>query len=207
MDHVIAGPMSGQPPRILIVGGGFAGMYTARQLRRRLRRGEVVVMLVNPRGFMTYQPFLAEAAAGTIEPRYVVTSLRRVLPGTEVLTGRITRIDQRSGIANPHLIINQQTAMETGPVSKVSLTKSFRGQAATLERLRVHRQFDEALTQGPDPLHLASVFGLDPMTAIRYADNADNCSSRRPKNMTPATSPGAGSRSRVGTCGRADPHR
>ena len=63
-------------------------MYTARQLRRRLRRGEVVVMLVNPRGFMTYQPFLAEAAAGTIEPRYVVTSLRRVLPGTEVLTGR-----------------------------------------------------------------------------------------------------------------------
>jgi len=62
--------------------------------------------------------------------------------------------------------------METGPVSKVSLTKSFRGQAATLERLRVHRQLDEALTQGPDPLHLASVFGLDPKTAIRYADNA-----------------------------------
>ena len=64
--------------------------------------------------------------------------------------------------ANPHLIINQQTAMETGPVSKVWLTESFRGQAATLERLRVHRQLDEALTQGPDPLHLASMFGLDP---------------------------------------------
>jgi site-specific recombinase XerD len=74
--------------------------------------------------------------------------------------------------ANPHLIINQQTAMETGPVSKVWLTESFRGQAATLERLRVHRQLDEALTHGPDPLHLASVFGLDPKTAIRYAENA-----------------------------------
>jgi len=74
--------------------------------------------------------------------------------------------------ANPHLIINQQTAMETGSVSKVWLTESFRGQAATLERLRVHRQLDEALTQGPDPLHLASVFGLDPKTAIRYAENA-----------------------------------
>ncbi len=74
--------------------------------------------------------------------------------------------------ANPHLIINQQTAMETGPVSKVKLTESFRGQTATLERLRVHRQLDEALTQGPDPLHLASVFGLDPKTAIRYAENA-----------------------------------
>ena len=62
--------------------------------------------------------------------------------------------------------------METGPVSKVWLTESFRGQAATLERLRVHRQLDEALAQGPDPLHLASVLGLDPKTAIRYADNA-----------------------------------
>lgn len=76
------------------------------------------------------------------------------------------------GTANPHLIINQQTAMETGPVSKVHLTDAFRGQTATLERLRVHRQLDEALALGPDPLHLAAVFGLDPKTAIRYADNA-----------------------------------
>jgi len=85
--------VSGRPPRILIVGGGFVGMYTARHLRRRLRRDEAVVTLVDPRGFMTFQPFLAEAAAGTIEPRHAVTSLRRVLPGTEVLSGRIARID------------------------------------------------------------------------------------------------------------------
>ncbi len=65
-------------------------MYTARHLRRRLRRDEAVVTLVEPRGFMTFQPFLAEAAAGTIEPRHAVTSLRRVLRGTEVLSGRIT---------------------------------------------------------------------------------------------------------------------
>jgi site-specific recombinase XerD len=74
--------------------------------------------------------------------------------------------------ANPHLIVNQQTAMGTAPVSSVHLTDAFRGQAATLERLRVHRQLDEALTLGPDPLHLAAVFGLDPKTAIRYAENA-----------------------------------
>ncbi len=74
--------------------------------------------------------------------------------------------------ANPHLIITRQTAMETGPVSKAWLTDSFRGQAATLERLRVHRQLDEALVQGPDPLHLAAMFGLDPATAIRYAESA-----------------------------------
>jgi site-specific recombinase XerD len=74
--------------------------------------------------------------------------------------------------ANPHLIVNQQTAMETGPVNKVWLTTAFRGLDATLERLRVDRQLDEALTRGPDPLHLAAVFGLDDKTAIRYANAA-----------------------------------
>ena len=43
---------------------------------------------------------------------------------------------------------------------------------ATLERLRVDRQLEEALTHGPDPLHLAEVSGLDEKTAMRYADSA-----------------------------------
>ena len=47
---------------ILIVGGGYIGMYTARRLERLLRRGEAAVTVVDPRGYMTYQPFLAEAA-------------------------------------------------------------------------------------------------------------------------------------------------
>jgi hypothetical protein len=47
-----------------------------------------------------------------------------------------------------------------------------RGQAATLEQFRVDRQLEEALAHGPDPLHLAEVFGLDEQTAIRYASSA-----------------------------------
>jgi site-specific recombinase XerD len=71
--------------------------------------------------------------------------------------------------ANPHLIINQHTALNARTISSVWITDSLRGQTATLERLRVDRQLDEALTRGPDPLHLAAVFGLDDNTAIRYA--------------------------------------
>ena len=74
--------------------------------------------------------------------------------------------------ASPYLIINNQTAMSTRPVSENWLTTAFRGLDATLERLRVDRQLDEALTCGPDPLHLAAVFGLDDTTAIRYATAA-----------------------------------
>jgi integrase len=75
--------------------------------------------------------------------------------------------------ANPHLLVNQHSANGTEPVSTSYFAKTaLKGKAATLERLRVDRQLQEALTVGPDPLHLASVFGLDPKTAIRYAENA-----------------------------------
>jgi hypothetical protein len=75
--------------------------------------------------------------------------------------------------ANPHLLASQQSANGTGPVSRSYFaTTALRGKAATLERLRVDRQLQEALACGPDPLHLASMFGLDPKTAIRYAENA-----------------------------------
>jgi hypothetical protein len=74
--------------------------------------------------------------------------------------------------ANPHLIINKQTASNTRPISNNALTAPFRRRAATLETLRVDRQLDEALTHGADPLHLAVVFGLDETTAIRYSTAA-----------------------------------
>jgi site-specific recombinase XerD len=73
------------------------------------------------------------------------------------------------GTANPHLIINQQTAMTTRAVSENWLTESCRGLTATLERLRVDRQLEEALTCGADPLHLTAMFGIDDTTAIKYA--------------------------------------
>jgi integrase len=75
--------------------------------------------------------------------------------------------------ANPYLLVNQHSANGTGPVSTSYFAKTaLRGKAATLERLRVDRQLQEALACGPDPLHLAAMFGLDPKTAIRYAENA-----------------------------------
>jgi hypothetical protein len=71
--------------------------------------------------------------------------------------------------ANPHLILNQQTAMTTRAVSENWLTESSRGLTATLEALRVDRQLEEALTHHGDPLHLTAMFGICDDTAIRYA--------------------------------------
>lgn len=86
-------------PRILIVGGGYVGLYTALRLQRRLRRGEASLTVVDPKSFMTYQPFLPEAAAGNLEPRHVVVPLRRVLRRVEVLGGQITALDHAARTA------------------------------------------------------------------------------------------------------------
>jgi hypothetical protein len=91
--------------------------------------------------------------------------------------------------ANPHLLINQHSAMGIGPVSTIYFAKTkLRGQAATLERLRVDRQLEEALAHGPDPLHLAAVFGLDPKTAFRYAENARLLLTTRAEEQDPGSS-------------------
>ncbi|WP_189060284.1 NAD(P)/FAD-dependent oxidoreductase [Longimycelium tulufanense] len=81
------------PTRILVAGGGYVGMYTALRLQSKLRRREASVTVVDPQPHMTYQPFLPEAAAGSIEPRHVVVPLRKVLRKCNVLTGRITKIE------------------------------------------------------------------------------------------------------------------
>jgi NADH dehydrogenase len=86
-------------PKILIVGGGYAGFYTALKLEKQLRPGEAEVTIVDPLPYMTYQPFLPEVAAGSIEPRHAVVSQRRHLDKTTVITASVTGIDHASKTA------------------------------------------------------------------------------------------------------------
>ena len=77
---------------ILIVGGGYAGFYTAWGLEKTLREGEARVTVVDPRPYMTYQPFLPEVTAGSVEARHAAVSLRRHLRRTRLVAGAVTGI-------------------------------------------------------------------------------------------------------------------
>jgi NADH dehydrogenase FAD-containing subunit len=97
--------------RILIVGGGYIGMYAARRLERRLDASHQL-MLVNPENFMLYQPFLPEVASGLIDPRAVVVPLRRVLRRTELVVGEVQAIDLSAKRASVRLAAGEPRELD-----------------------------------------------------------------------------------------------
>jgi len=89
--------------RIVIVGGGYAGFYTAWGLEKRLRRGEASITVVDPAPYMTYQPFLPEVAAGSVEARHAIVPLRTTLRSTRILSGHVTDINHAERVVHARL--------------------------------------------------------------------------------------------------------
>lgn len=84
--------MSDTPHRVVILGGGFGGLYAAQ----RLRKAPVEVTLIDRRNFHTFQPLLYQVATGGLSPANIASPLRDVLKkqkNTRVLLGEATDID------------------------------------------------------------------------------------------------------------------
>lgn len=79
--------------RVIILGGGFAGVKCARTLRKRLPRSEFDVVLFNQENHMVFHPLLAEVAGGSVNPEAVAAPLRQMLPGVRCRTEEVERVD------------------------------------------------------------------------------------------------------------------
>ncbi|MEN8650061.1 NAD(P)/FAD-dependent oxidoreductase [Streptomyces sp. 21So2-11] len=114
--HNSPGSPPGSTPRtrILVVGGGYVGMYTALRLQRKLKSDEAEIVVVTPDPYMTYQPFLPEAAAGSISPRHVVVPLRRVLDRCKIVIGEARSIDHAKRVATVATLATEEEG--TGPI-------------------------------------------------------------------------------------------
>ncbi|MDT0270338.1 FAD-dependent oxidoreductase [Streptomyces sp. DSM 44915] len=108
--------MTKHPAHIVVAGGGYVGLYSARRLQRRLRRelrgGDIRITVVSPDPYMTYQPFLPEAAAGSLSPRHVVVPLRRVLPDCRFLAGAVVGADPERRFVTVRTAANADAAGE-----------------------------------------------------------------------------------------------
>ncbi len=84
-----------QRPRVVIVGGGFGGLYAAQ----RLRKAPVDITLVDRRNFHLFQPLLYQVATGGLSPANIAAPLRSILRkqlNTRVLLGHVTGLDAAS---------------------------------------------------------------------------------------------------------------
>src|SRR5215471_6581972 len=80
--------------RIVIAGGGFAGLYAAIQFDKRLaRRADVEVTLISHENFILFTPMLHEVAAGDLYPGDIVNPLRRILRHVNVFEADVQSVD------------------------------------------------------------------------------------------------------------------
>ena len=140
---VLEQTISKKPPqRILIIGGGYAGFYTAWKLEKLLKRGEAEVTMVDPLPYMTYQPFLPEVAAGSIEPRHAVVSHRQHLSKTRLISGRLVKVNhkqQKATIAveggKNQVLEYDQIVMTAGAVTRTFPIKGIADEAIGLKTI------------------------------------------------------------------------
>lgn len=106
-------------PRILILGGGFAGVAVAARLERRLRAGEATVTLVSRENYSVFTPMLPEVCSGALEVRHIVTPIRSQLRRTSFVLADVEAIEpaertvtiahaltkEREALAYDHLVI------------------------------------------------------------------------------------------------------
>jgi NADH:quinone reductase (non-electrogenic) len=111
---------------VVIAGGGFGGAAAARELERLMPQRSTRLVLVNEANFMLYTPFLPEAAAGTLEPRHVVTPLREILKRTYLRLGSIVghdperkTVELRAKYGDVETLPYDQLLLAVGSVSRV----------------------------------------------------------------------------------------
>ena len=80
--------------RVLIIGGGFGGVYTAMRLEKLLKKDpSVEVGLVSKENYLVFQPMLPEVISGSIGLLDVITPIRRLCPNTNLYTREVESID------------------------------------------------------------------------------------------------------------------
>jgi NADH:ubiquinone reductase (H+-translocating) len=87
-------PLLSEKTRVVILGGGFAGMRTAECLEQQFRsNASLSITLVSETNALLFTPMLAEVAGSSLEPSHISTPLRSSLHRTEFIRGRVAEID------------------------------------------------------------------------------------------------------------------
>ncbi|MFY9556889.1 MAG: FAD-dependent oxidoreductase [Blastocatellia bacterium] len=154
--------------RVVILGGGFGGIYTAKYLEKALgRRGDFEILLVNKENYFVFQPMLPEVISGSIGMLDTVSPIRRMLPRTNLHVRDIESIDLLNRTVttspgfrpHPHVISYDHLVLALGNVTDFRGLRGLPEHAmpfknlADAVHLRNHliRALEEAAIEDHDP--------------------------------------------------------
>jgi NADH:quinone reductase (non-electrogenic) len=164
-----------RPTRILILGGGFGGVYTAltleRLLKRELRRGEVELGLVSRENYIVFQPMLPEVISGSIGITDTITPIRRLCPNTNLYTRTIESIDlAHHGVAATATFGSKQCHLHWDHlVIALGNVTSFAGQPGLAEYAMPFKYLGDALALRNRIIHTLEEADIEPDAAVRRA--------------------------------------
>jgi NADH:ubiquinone reductase (H+-translocating) len=158
---------SGRRSRVVILGGGFAGIYTAMELEKAMGRADdLEIVLVNKENYFVFQPMLPEVISGTIGILDVVSPIRRLLPRTDLHVREVESIDLDGKVVvtspgfrpHPHVIPLDHIVFALGSVTDFRGLRGlpehafpFKNLGDALElRNHVIRALDEAVIEHHD---------------------------------------------------------
>jgi NADH dehydrogenase len=154
---------------IVILGGGFGGVYAARHLWRYLTKTErrsIQISLVSPENYLVFQPMLPEVVSGTLETLHVISPIRRIVPHATLYVRPVEEIDvakQRVRLAPgyslrhldlsyDHLVLALGTRLATGMVPGLeehAIPFKYLGDALRLRNHVVHALEEAAIADDP----------------------------------------------------------
>ncbi len=114
-------------PRLVIVGGGFAGAYCAQALEKKLTADKAEVVLLDRNNYFVFSPLLIEAGIGDLEPRHAVVSIRSFLRRSEFQMAEVRSVDRAAqqvhyqlvGGTEPRTIFYDHLVLAMGSVPRL----------------------------------------------------------------------------------------
>jgi len=167
--------VSARPSRILILGGGFGGVYTAltleKLLKAEIRRGEVELGLVSRENYIVFQPMLPEVISGSIGLLDTITPIRRLCPHTNLYTRTIESIDldHRSVASTAGFGSRQHHLHYDHLVFALGNVTSFAGQPGLAEYALPFKYLGDALTLRNRVIHTLEEADIEQEPELRRA--------------------------------------
>jgi NADH:quinone reductase (non-electrogenic) len=148
--------MSTDPKQVLILGGGFAGVYTARYLEKLLRAEEASITLINRENYWVYQPMLPEVISGSISLTNVVSPIRRLCPRTNLIMREVEDIDLQKQIVtvSPGFRPRRLQLKYDHLVIALGSTTNFHGMPGMIENAMPFRTLADAIVLRNHLIHV-----------------------------------------------------